>query len=182
MGTPRSMNQESGGVRRAMPTSLHFLVNGYTLANCALDWGIGRNLAQMSRDVVEVGAETAVQRDLKAKQGDLRGLPTGEGAKPRDLEPEKGAGPISGAELLREDGRGRAVVLPSGPAAPVLPRLTTSLGLVRIQRVAPATTATSSRNEVHGPWRRVVLPNSLRGGRRRLADCDVADARRERRR
>jgi hypothetical protein len=37
-------------------------------------------LAQISRDVVEVGAETAVQRDLKAKQSNLRSLPTGEGA------------------------------------------------------------------------------------------------------
>jgi len=136
----------------------------------------------MLRDVVEVGAKTAVQRNLEAKQSDLRSLPTGEGAKPGDLEPEKGARPISVAELLREDCRGRAVVPTSDPATPVLALLTTSPGFCRVQSVAPATTATSSRNEVHGPWRRVVLPNSLRGGRRRLADCDVADARRERRR
>jgi hypothetical protein len=45
-----------------------------------LDWGIGRDLAQVSRDVVGIGAETAAQSDLEAKQSDLRSLPTSEGA------------------------------------------------------------------------------------------------------
>ena len=80
METPRSVNQVSGGALRAIPASLHFLVNGYIFSICALDWGIRRNLARVTRDVVEVGAKAAVQRDLEAKQSDLRSLPTGEGA------------------------------------------------------------------------------------------------------
>jgi hypothetical protein len=146
-----------------------------------LDWGIRRNLARVTRDVVEVGAKAAVQRNLEAKQSDLRSLPTGEGAKPGDLEPEKGARPISVAELLREDCRGRAVVPTSDPATPVLALLTTSPGFYRVQSVAPATTATSSRDGIRGHGRGVDLPGT-RGGRRLLADRGVADARRERRR
>jgi hypothetical protein len=80
MTTPRSVNQTSAGSVRAMAASLHFLVNGYIFSSCALDWGIGRDLAQISRDVVGIGAETAAQSDLEAKQSDLRSLPTSEGA------------------------------------------------------------------------------------------------------
>jgi hypothetical protein len=37
-------------------------------------------LAQIGRDVVEIGAEAVAQSYLEAKQSDLRGLLTGEGA------------------------------------------------------------------------------------------------------
>jgi hypothetical protein len=43
-------------------------------------------------------------------------------------------------EILREELRGRAIVSPGEPTAPVLARLATSSGLVRRKRVAPATT------------------------------------------
>ena len=80
MGTPRSVNQVSGGVRRAMPASLHLLVNGYFLSICDWDWGIGGDFQPICRDVVEIGAEAVAQGYLEAKQSDLRSLPTGEGA------------------------------------------------------------------------------------------------------
>ena len=136
----------------------------------------------MSLDVVEIGAEAVARSYLEAKQSDLRGLPTSECAQSRDLGPEESAGPVSCGELFREECRGRAVVLPSDSATPVLACLTTSLGFVRVQSVDPATTATNSRSGNRGPWSRYGLRDDLRGDRRLSADLVVAGARRERRR